>query len=135
MVVLQDVTAEKKAEQMRADFVANVSHELRSPLSALVGFIETLQGPAQGDKEAQEKFIKEQQEKAQFNPITTMPAAAVMPSGVCGKKTTDDGEKLSSETIENNTDCDQEMKEEDLSSSDMGGRKRKLGEIGEVASK
>jgi two-component system phosphate regulon sensor histidine kinase PhoR len=57
MVALHDVTASKKADQMRADFVANVSHELRSPLSALVGFIETLQGPAQGDKAAQEKFF------------------------------------------------------------------------------
>jgi len=35
MVVLQDVTAKKKAVQMRADFVANITHELRSPLSAL----------------------------------------------------------------------------------------------------
>ena len=57
MVVLQDVTAAKKAEQMRADFVANVSHELRSPLSALLGFIETLRGPAKGDSEATEKFL------------------------------------------------------------------------------
>ena len=42
MLVLRDVTASKKAVQMRADFVANVSHELRSPLSSLLGFIETL---------------------------------------------------------------------------------------------
>ena len=57
VLVFHDITAEKMADQMRADFVANVSHELRSPLSALVGFIETLQGPAQGDKAAQEKFF------------------------------------------------------------------------------
>jgi two-component system phosphate regulon sensor histidine kinase PhoR len=57
VLVFHDITAEKMADQMRADFVANVSHELRSPLSALVGFIETLQGPAQGDKEAQKKFF------------------------------------------------------------------------------
>ena len=57
VLVFHDITAEKMAEQMRADFVANVSHELRSPLSALVGFIETLQGPAQGDKQAREKFF------------------------------------------------------------------------------
>jgi len=57
MVVLQDVTAAKKAEQMRADFVANVSHELRSPLSSLLGFIETLRGPAKDDAQATEKFL------------------------------------------------------------------------------
>jgi len=42
---------------MRADFVANVSHELRSPLSALSGFIETLQTSAQDDPAAQERFL------------------------------------------------------------------------------
>lgn len=49
MVVLHDVTASKQAAQMRADFVANVSHELRPPLSSLLGFIETLRGPARDD--------------------------------------------------------------------------------------
>ena len=43
--------------RMRSDFVANVSHELRTPLTALVGYIETLQGPAQNDPEAQERFL------------------------------------------------------------------------------
>ena len=57
MMVLRDVTAEKKAEEMRADFVANVSHELRSPLSALLGFIETLQGPAANDPDANKRFL------------------------------------------------------------------------------
>jgi len=57
VIFLQDVTALKRAEAVRADFVANVSHELRSPLAALVGFIETLQGPARGDAEAQERFL------------------------------------------------------------------------------
>jgi two-component system phosphate regulon sensor histidine kinase PhoR len=54
MVVLHDVTESKKAAQLRADFVANVSHELRSPLSSLLGFIETLRGPARDDPEATE---------------------------------------------------------------------------------
>ena len=57
MMVLRDVTAEKRAEEMRADFVANVSHELRSPLSALLGFIETLQGPAANDPGANKRFL------------------------------------------------------------------------------
>ena len=47
VLIMHDMTAAQNAEQMRADFVANVSHELRSPLSALVSFIETLRGPAQ----------------------------------------------------------------------------------------
>ena len=65
MVVLQDVTAAKKAEQMRADFVANVSHELRSPLSSLLGFIETLRGPARDDPEAIERFLGIMESEAQ----------------------------------------------------------------------
>lgn len=58
VVVLHDITALKGAEKMRVDFVANVSHELRSPLSSLTGFIETLQGPASDDPQAQQKFLK-----------------------------------------------------------------------------
>lgn len=56
-VVLNDITSAKKAEQMRADFVANVSHELRSPLTALIGFIETLRGPASDDIDARARFL------------------------------------------------------------------------------
>jgi two-component system phosphate regulon sensor histidine kinase PhoR len=51
------VTAIKRAEFMRADFVANVSHELRTPLSTLLGFIETLRGPARDDAAARERFL------------------------------------------------------------------------------
>ena len=57
VLVLLDVTATHQVEQMRADFVANVSHELRSPLAALSGFIETLQGPAKNDEPARERFL------------------------------------------------------------------------------
>lgn len=52
-----DVTRLEQAEQMRRDFVANVSHELRTPLTALMGFIETLRGPAQDDASARERFL------------------------------------------------------------------------------
>ncbi|MDX1576251.1 MAG: ATP-binding protein, partial [Kiloniellales bacterium] len=45
-------------EHMRADFVANVSHELRSPLTSLLGFIETLRGPAREDTAARERFLE-----------------------------------------------------------------------------
>jgi len=57
IVVLNDITTAKRAEQMRADFVANASHELRSPLSALLGFIETLRGPAIDDADARARFL------------------------------------------------------------------------------
>ena len=57
-LVFHDITAERRAEQMRADFVANASHELRSPLSALVGFIETLRGPARDDPAARDRFLE-----------------------------------------------------------------------------
>lgn len=58
VVALHEITALKRAESMRADFVANVSHELRSPLSALTGFIETLQTTAKDDAPAQERFLE-----------------------------------------------------------------------------
>jgi len=58
ILVLHDVTAAKKTEQMRADFVSNVSHELRSPLSSLLGFIETLRGPARDDADARARFLE-----------------------------------------------------------------------------
>jgi two-component system, OmpR family, phosphate regulon sensor histidine kinase PhoR len=65
MIVLHDVTAAQMAAQMRADFVANVSHELRSPLSSLLGFIETLQGPARDDQEATDRFLEIMETEAQ----------------------------------------------------------------------
>lgn len=57
LILLRDVTELRRGEQMRADFVANVSHELRTPLTSLVGFIETLRGPARGDMDAQDRFL------------------------------------------------------------------------------
>jgi two-component system, OmpR family, phosphate regulon sensor histidine kinase PhoR len=57
-VLLVDRTRERAVERMRADFVANASHELRTPLASLIGFIETLQGPARDDPPAQERFLE-----------------------------------------------------------------------------
>ena len=65
LVVLSDRTRERRVEQMRADFVANVSHELRTPLASLVGFIETLQGPAADDKPAHIRFLAIMAEQAE----------------------------------------------------------------------
>lgn len=65
VLVLRDETRAKRAEQSRADFVANASHELRSPLSALIGFIETLRGPASDDAAARDRFLGIMQAEAQ----------------------------------------------------------------------
>ncbi len=57
VVVLSDRTRERAVERTRADFVANVSHELRTPLASLIGFIDTLRGPAADDPPAQQRFL------------------------------------------------------------------------------
>ncbi len=54
---LHDMTERLKMDRMRADFVANASHELRTPLASVLGFIETLRGPAKDDPEARHKFL------------------------------------------------------------------------------
>jgi two-component system phosphate regulon sensor histidine kinase PhoR len=64
IVTVHDITSSKRSEQMRADFVANASHELRTPLATLLGFIETLRGPARDDSEAQTRFLQIMQEQA-----------------------------------------------------------------------
>jgi two-component system phosphate regulon sensor histidine kinase PhoR len=64
ILTLHDLTASKRSEQMRADFVANASHELRTPLATLLGFIETLRGPARDDREAQDRFLAIMHEQA-----------------------------------------------------------------------
>ena len=57
-LLLHDVTAAKRAEEARADFIANASHELRTPLAAVSGFIDTLKGHARDDEHAREKFLE-----------------------------------------------------------------------------
>jgi two-component system, OmpR family, phosphate regulon sensor histidine kinase PhoR len=64
-LLLHDLTALKRAEQARADFIANASHELRTPLASLTGFIETLRGHARDDEAAREKFLAIMQEEAE----------------------------------------------------------------------
>lgn len=58
VISLRDLTEQRRSERMRGDFVANASHELRTPLASLLGFIETLQGPARNDPAARDKFLE-----------------------------------------------------------------------------
>ncbi|MBC4015067.1 two-component sensor histidine kinase [Siccirubricoccus deserti] len=68
VILLSDRSRERAVERMRADFVANASHELRTPLASLIGFIETLRGPAEDDPAARQRFLgimAEQSERMQ----------------------------------------------------------------------
>ncbi|HEX4533037.1 MAG TPA: ATP-binding protein [Rhizomicrobium sp.] len=56
-LLFHDMTTVRRAEQARADFVANASHELRTPLAAVSGFIDTLRGHAKEDPAARNKFL------------------------------------------------------------------------------
>jgi two-component system, OmpR family, phosphate regulon sensor histidine kinase PhoR len=57
MLVFHDMTRLKKLERMRVDFVANVTHEIKTPLTAILGFVETLQEGAIEDPETAKKFL------------------------------------------------------------------------------
>lgn len=57
LMLLRDVTEARRVEAMRADFVAFASHELKTPLASLSGFIDTLRGHAKDDPEARDKFL------------------------------------------------------------------------------
>ncbi|MEQ1899831.1 MAG: ATP-binding protein [Devosia sp.] len=56
-VTLQNLSELKRVESLRSDFIANASHELRTPLTSLVGFIDTLLGPAAKDEDARTRFL------------------------------------------------------------------------------
>ena len=57
VVTIQSLTELKRVDAMRSDFIANASHELRTPLASLLGFIDTLLGPAAKDAAARERFL------------------------------------------------------------------------------
>lgn len=57
VLTMRSLAEEKRIDALRSDFVANASHELRTPLTSLVGFIDTLLGPAARDPDARERFL------------------------------------------------------------------------------
>jgi two-component system phosphate regulon sensor histidine kinase PhoR len=57
VVVLHDITELRRLEHLRRDFVANVSHELKTPVTAIKGFIETLRDGALDNREQAERFL------------------------------------------------------------------------------
>ncbi|EXX86553.1 two-component system histidine kinase PnpS, partial [Paenibacillus darwinianus] len=58
LLVLQDVSAIRRLERMRSEFVANVSHELKTPIAAVKGFAETLLGGAVNDPDTAKAFLQ-----------------------------------------------------------------------------
>jgi two-component system, OmpR family, phosphate regulon sensor histidine kinase PhoR len=58
LLVLQDVSAIRRLERMRSEFVANVSHELKTPIAAVKGFAETLLGGAVDDPDTARSFLQ-----------------------------------------------------------------------------
>lgn len=63
--VLADRTQSRIDREQRADFLANASHELKTPIASMTGFIETLRGHAKDDPVAREKFLKIMAEQAE----------------------------------------------------------------------
>lgn len=57
IITFQDMTEIRKLEKLRSDFVANVSHELKTPLTSIKGFVETLKGGAIKDEKAAMHFL------------------------------------------------------------------------------
>lgn len=57
IMAFHDVTQLRKLERVRADFVANVTHEIKTPLTAILGFVQTLQEGAMEDKTQAARFL------------------------------------------------------------------------------
>src|SRR5262249_15942389 len=58
VLVLHEISELRRLERVRQDFVANVSHEFRTPLTAIQGFAETLLGGALDDPENRRRFVE-----------------------------------------------------------------------------
>ena len=58
LAMVEDITELRRLEQVRTDFVANVSHELKTPLTSIKGFVETLLDGAINNPPMAEKFLR-----------------------------------------------------------------------------
>jgi two-component system phosphate regulon sensor histidine kinase PhoR len=58
LLVIHDISEIRRLEKVRADFIANASHELKTPLTSIKGFVETLRGGALEDKEVSRDFLR-----------------------------------------------------------------------------
>ena len=68
LLSITDISDLKAADKLKTNFVSNVSHELRTPLASILGFIETIEGPAKGDEKKKSEFfqtIKNEAERMQ----------------------------------------------------------------------
>lgn len=70
VLVLYDITSRRRLERVRTDFVANVSHELKTPLTSIQGYIETLLDGAIHDDEYNTRFLEKSH--AQVRRLTTL---------------------------------------------------------------
>jgi two-component system phosphate regulon sensor histidine kinase PhoR len=110
VIVLDDVTAVKRLENVRRDFVANVSHELKTPVASIKGFVETLLDGAAEDPGDRARFLEiigrqadrlaaiiedllalsriEQSETSGTLPVESQPLAAILTAAVddCGPR-------------------------------------------------
>ena len=57
LLIIEDITDVKKLENMRSDFVSNVTHELKTPLTSIRGFVDTLKQGAIKDEQYARKFL------------------------------------------------------------------------------
>lgn len=58
VVIMSDVTDQKRLEQAQKDFISNASHELRTPISSLKGFVELLEGGAKEKRDVRDSFLR-----------------------------------------------------------------------------
>ncbi|AFS78326.1 alkaline phosphatase synthesis sensor protein PhoR [Gottschalkia acidurici 9a] len=107
VIILQDITDIRKLENMRKDFVANVSHELKTPLTSIKGFVETLKSGAAENPKIRDKFLDILDIEA--NRLTYLIQDLLTLSEIENKNTLKEDEKIN---IQDNIDQVLEMLEE-----------------------